>query len=65
MIIFMIYVLICVWLFQVDGGSENTAKAALAICKLLVARRLTRQVILSRLLVKHTHEDIDAIFASF
>jgi hypothetical protein len=63
MIIFMIYVLICVWLFQVDGGSENTAKAALAICELLVARRLTRQVILSRLLVGHTHEDIDAIFA--
>ena len=46
-----------------DGGSENTAKAALAICELLVARRLTRRVILSRLLVGHTHEDIDAIFA--
>ena len=46
-----------------DGGSENTAKAALAICELLVARRLTRRIILSRLLVGHTHEDIDAIFA--
>jgi hypothetical protein len=33
------------------------------MCELLVARRLTRQVILSRLLVGHTHEDIDAIFA--
>ncbi len=46
-----------------DGGSENTAKAALAVCELLVARRLTRRVVLSRLLVGHTHEDIDAIFA--
>jgi len=48
---------------KVDGGSENTAKAALAICELLVARRLTRRVVLTRLLVGHTHEDIDAIFA--
>ena len=46
-----------------DGGSENTAKAALAICELLVARRITRRIVLSRLLVGHTHEDIDAIFA--
>lgn len=46
-----------------DGGSENTAKAALAICELLVARRLTRRIVLTRLLVGHTHEDIDAIFA--
>ena len=50
-------------LWKVDGGSENTAKAALAICELLVARRLTRRVVLTRLLVGHTHEDIDAIFA--
>lgn len=48
---------------QVDGGSENTAKAALAICELLVAKRLTRKIVLTRLLVGHTHEDIDAIFA--
>jgi hypothetical protein len=48
---------------KVDGGSENTAKAALAVCELLVARRLTRRVVLTRLLVGHTHEDIDAIFA--
>jgi hypothetical protein len=35
----------------------------LAICELLVAKRLTRKVVLTRLLVGHTHEDIDAIFA--
>lgn len=33
------------------------------MCELLVARRLTRRVVLTRLLVGHTHEDIDAIFA--
>ena len=47
---------------QVDGGCENTARAALAACELLVARRLTKKVVLSRLIVGHTHEDIDAIF---
>ena len=57
------FLLIYIFTLQVDGGSENTAKAALAICELLVARRLTRRLILSRLLVGHTHEDIDAIFA--
>lgn len=56
-------VLICLPLWQVDGGGENTAKTALAICELLVARRLTRRVVLTRLMVGHTHEDIDAIFA--
>jgi hypothetical protein len=35
----------------------------LAICELLVAKRLTRRVVLTRLVVGHTHEDIDAIFA--
>ena len=47
---------------QVDGGSENTAKASLALCELLVAKRLVRKVVLSRLPVGHTHEDIDGIF---
>jgi hypothetical protein len=41
---------------QIDGGSENTAKATLALCELMVARRLTRRIILSRLPVGHTHE---------
>lgn len=49
---------------QIDGGVENTAKAALAICELLVARRLTRKVVLTRLPVGHTHEDIDAVFGN-
>jgi len=48
---------------QIDGGPENTARAVLAICFLMVAKKLTRKIVLSRLLVGHTHEDIDAIFA--
>ena len=41
---------------QIDGGSENVAKAAMAIAELLVAKRLTRKVVISRLPVGHTHE---------
>lgn len=48
--------------YQIDGGSENTAKAVYYLCELLVARRLTKRVVLSRLLVGHTHCDVDAIF---
>lgn len=36
---------------------------SLAICELLVAKRLTRKIVFTRLPVGHTHEDIDAIFA--
>lgn len=34
---------------QIDGGSENTAKAFLGICELLVSRGVTRKIVLSRL----------------
>ena len=34
----------------------------LAICELLVAKRLTKKLILTRLPKGHTHEDIDAVF---
>jgi hypothetical protein len=47
---------------QIDGGVENTAKVAIAMMELLVIRRVFRKVVLSRLMVGHTHEDIDAIF---
>ena len=33
------------------------------MCELSVARGLTKRIILSRLLVRHTHEDIDGRFA--
>ena len=48
--------------YQIDGGSENVAKVVFLICELLVARRLTKRVVLSRLMVGHTHCDVDAKF---
>jgi hypothetical protein len=49
--------------YQIDGGSENIAKSVLAMCELLVARRTFKKVVLARLPVGHTHEDIDSKFA--
>jgi hypothetical protein len=45
--------------YQIDGGSENVAKVAFVISELLVARKLTKKVIVSRLIVGHTHLDLD------
>ena len=47
---------------QIDGGSENANTTMKGICGLLVARGLTKKVVLSRLPPGHTHEDIDAVF---
>lgn len=47
---------------QVDGGSENCNKYMLSVCELLVIRRLCLKVVLTRLPVGHTHENIDAMF---
>jgi hypothetical protein len=49
--------------YQIDGGSENVAKVVMGICELLVSRRLVDRIVLTRLLVGHTHEDIDGKFA--
>ena len=49
--------------YQIDGGSENTAKAVFGICELIIAKKLAKQIVLSRLPVGHTHEDIDSKFA--
>ena len=48
---------------QIDGGSENTSKTVLGICELLVARRVVKKIVLTRLPTGHSHEDIDAVFA--
>jgi len=48
--------------YQMDGGPDNANRHVLAIAELLVARRLTRKVVVSRLLVGHSHCDLDAIF---
>jgi hypothetical protein len=46
--------------WQVDEGSENSNQYFLALCELLVALRIVREIRLTRLPVGHTHEDIDA-----
>ena len=51
---------------QIDGGCENATGGILAICALIVAHRLcgVEEIILTRLPVGHTHEDIDARFGT-
>ena len=49
--------------YQVDGGSENTAKVMFGIAELIVAKGLAKDFYITRLPVGHTHEDIDAKFA--
>ena len=48
---------------QVDGGKENVSKTVIGMCELLVARGVVKRLHMSRLMVGHTHEDIDARFA--
>lgn len=45
---------------QVDGGGENANKYVLGFLELLVAKRIAKLVLFTRLPVGHTHEDIDA-----
>lgn len=47
---------------QVDGASDNANKYVLGMCELLVAKKMAKLVIFSRLPVGHTHGDIDAAF---
>jgi hypothetical protein len=48
---------------QFDGGTENANKMTIAVAEWLVLKGLTTKVVLTRLPVGHTHEDIDAQFA--
>lgn len=48
---------------QIDGGPENANKYLLALCQLLTSLRLVKELVVTRLPVGHTHEDIDAKFA--
>lgn len=48
--------------YQVDGGSENANKTVLAVCEMLIAMGLTERIEYCRLMVGHTHEDIDGRF---
>jgi len=46
---------------QIDGGSEFANKSVLAMCELIVSKRMARVLLLTRLPTGHTHEDIDGI----
>ena len=50
------------WYIQIDGGSENANKYLFAALEYIVAKRLVQKIVLTRLPVGHTHEDIDACF---
>ena len=50
------------WYIQIDGGSENANKYLLAALEYIVAKRVVQKIVLTRLPVRHTHEDIDACF---
>jgi hypothetical protein len=47
---------------QFDGASDNANQYVLAMCELLVAKKMAKTVVYSRLPVGHTHGDIDACF---
>lgn len=47
---------------EIDGASDNTAKAVIAACEHLVFKKFCPYVVLARLPVGHTHEDIDSRF---
>lgn len=46
---------------QIDGGSENSNNLWIGIFELLVEKGLVDHICLTRLLVGHTHEDVDGI----
>lgn len=47
---------------EIDGASDNVAKAVLAACEHLVFIKFCPYILLARLPVGHTHEDIDSRF---
>ena len=49
--------------YQVDGGPDAICSLVLCIAELLVAKGACRRVVITRLPVGHTHEDIDSLFA--
>ena len=47
---------------QINGGPENANTTLLGWLQLLVAKRIVPEILLTRLPVRHMHEDIDALF---
>ena len=51
-----------VFLLQMDGGMENNNKTTLALCALLVALKVFKTVVVSRIMRGHGHLDPDQKF---
>ena len=50
---------------QTDGGPENASATVLALCELLVVKKIIKSFVeVARLPVGHTHENIDALFGN-
>ncbi len=47
---------------QIDDGAENVNEYAMHHCEHLVAKRMARNILFTRLPVGHTHDDIDGCF---
>jgi len=47
---------------QFDGAPDNANRFLIAICELVVACGLCKKIVTSRLMVGHTHCDIDGLF---
>ena len=47
---------------EIDGASDNTAEAIIAACEHLVFKEFCPYILVARLPVGHTHEDIDSRF---
>ena len=48
--------------YQINGGFENTANIVILMKELLVAKGLTKKIVITRLPSGHTHEDIGKLF---
>jgi hypothetical protein len=48
--------------WQIDGGGENANATVIAYAELIVIKNLCKKIVITRLPVGHTHEDIDAVF---
>lgn len=49
---------------QIDGATDNANRYLFGMLELLVSKKIAKSIVLTRLPVGHTHEDIDALFGT-